>query len=130
MQKYGRTFHLPISPGAGSDDKVMADTAGLEVADLVITEKMDGENTTIHAGGVHARSPCSRHHPSRDLVKAFGAGIAGHLRPGERIVGENVFARHSLGYDALPSWFLGFAVIRDGVFLRWDATVTRFAELG
>ncbi|EJC67123.1 hypothetical protein Rleg5DRAFT_2853 [Rhizobium leguminosarum bv. viciae WSM1455] len=51
MKKYGRTYHLPISPGATSDDKVMTKLDGLMIADLVITEKMDGENTTIHQGG-------------------------------------------------------------------------------
>lgn len=50
MKKYGRTFHRPISPGATSDDKIMSSLDGLMVEDLVVTEKMDGENTTIHAG--------------------------------------------------------------------------------
>jgi len=57
MKKYGRTFHLPISLDATSDDKVMPSLDGLVSDDLLITEKMDGENTTIHAGGTHARSP-------------------------------------------------------------------------
>ncbi len=97
MKKYGRTFHLPSSPGATSDDKVMSSLAGLMVADLVITEKMDGENTTIHAGGSHARSPDSRYHPSRDWLRAFAATIQPRLDEGERIVGENLYARHSVG---------------------------------
>ncbi|MGO6985345.1 hypothetical protein [Rhizobium leguminosarum] len=42
MKKYGRTYHLPISPGATSDDKVMTKLDGLMIADLVITVKMDG----------------------------------------------------------------------------------------
>ena len=46
------------------------------VEDLVITEKMDGENTTIHNGGTFARSPDSRYHPSRDWLKAFAASIS------------------------------------------------------
>ena len=66
MKKYGRTYYLPISPGATSDDKVMASLDGLMVGDLLVTEKMDGENSTIHQGGSHARSPDSRYHPSRD----------------------------------------------------------------
>lgn len=28
-RKYGRTFHLPQSPGAASDDKIMLDTSAL-----------------------------------------------------------------------------------------------------
>lgn len=130
MKKYGRTFHLPISPGATSDDKIMSSLDGLMVDDLVVTEKMDGENTTIHASGCHARSPDSRYHPSRDWLKAFAAGISPYLAEGERIVGENLFARHSVGYEALPSYFLGFAWIVDGEVQSWDLTLARFDELG
>lgn len=111
MKKYGRTFHLPISLGATSDDKIMASVKGLMVPDLLITEKMDGENTTIHSEGTHARSPDSRYHPSRDWIKAFAAGISPQLESHERIVGENLFAQHSLAYDALPSFFMGFSWI-------------------
>lgn len=130
MKKYGRTFHLPISPGATSDDKIMSLLQGLMVDDLVVTEKMDGENTTIHAAGCHARSPDSRHHPSRDWLKAFAAGISPFLAKGERIVGENLYARHSVAYDALPSYFLGFAWIIEDEIESWDLTLARFEELG
>lgn len=108
MKKYGRTFHLPSSPGVTSDDKIMRSLSGLMVEDLVVTEKMDGENTTIHSAGSHARSPDSRYHPSRDWLKAFAAGLSPYLRPGERIIGENLYARHSVAYDALPSFFPWF----------------------
>lgn len=57
LKKYGRTFHLPQSPGATSDDKIMSSVDALSAADEVIfTEKMDGENTTIHSLGCHPRS--------------------------------------------------------------------------
>lgn len=130
MKKYGRTFHLPCSPGASSDDKIMSSIEGLMVEDLVITEKMDGENTTIHSGGAHARSPDSRYHPSRDWLKAFAAGISPYLAEDERIVGENLYARHSVAYDALPSFFLGFAWILGSEVQSWDLTQARFDELG
>lgn len=130
MKKYGRTYHLPISPGATSDDKVMATLDGLMVGDLLITEKMDGENTTIHRRGSHARSPDSRYHPSRDWIKAFAAGIQPQLADGERVVGENLYARHSVGYNDLRSYFLGFAWTIDDEVQSWDLTQTRFEELG
>jgi hypothetical protein len=130
MKKYGRTFHLPISPGTTSDDKIMPSFSGLMVDDLVVTEKMDGENTTIHRAGTHARSPDSRYHPSRDWLKAFAAGISPYLSEDERIVGENLYARHSVGYDALPSYFLGFAWIIGDEVQAWDLTLARFEELG
>jgi hypothetical protein len=130
MKKYGRTFHLPISLGATSDDKIMSSLEGVMVDDLLITEKMDGENTTIHSAGTHARSPDSRYHPSRDWLKAFAAGVSPQLEIGERIVGENLYAKHSVGYDELPSYFLGFSWIVGDDIQPWDATLNRFNELG
>jgi len=129
MRKYGRTFHLPRSPGATSDDKIMASINGLKIGDLVVTEKMDGENTTIHAGGCHARSPDGGYHSSRDWIKAFGAGIAPQLAEDERIIGENLYARHSITYHSLPSYFLGFAWIIGDEIQPWDMTLARFQEL-
>lgn len=130
MKKYGRTYHLPISPGATSDDKVMENIDALVAGDLVVTEKMDGENTTIHRHGAHARSPDSRYHPSRDWLKAFAAAISVQLSDDERVVGEYLFARHSVRYDRLPSYFLGFAWIVGDIVQSWDDTIARFAGLG
>ncbi|GIT90507.1 2'-5' RNA ligase [Jannaschia pagri] len=130
-KKYGRTYHLPTSPGATDDDKTMSDMAHLmSASEIVITEKMDGENTTIHAGGCHPRSLDPRPHRSRDWVKAFAAGISPALDQGERIIGESLFAQHAIAYDALPSYFLGFAVIQSGTVLGWDETLARFEGLG
>ena len=131
MKKYGRTYHLPMSPGATSDDKIMSDLSQLYAADeVVITEKMDGENTTIHARGCHARSPDSRYHPSRDWMKAFAAAISPNLSADERIVGEYLFARHTIGYNALPSYFMGFAWIVGDRVQSWDDTPAKFADIG
>lgn len=130
MKKYGRTFHLPISLGTTSDDKIMSALDGLMVDDLVITEKTDGENTTIHSSGTHARSPDSCYHPSRDWIKAFAASISPQLENDERIVGENLFAKHSVAYEELPSYFLGFSWIVGHDIQSWDRTLLRFEELG
>lgn len=131
MRKYGRTYHLPTSPGVMSDDKILRDLSVLTAAtEVVFTEKMDGENTTIYQGGCHARSPDSGYHASRDWMKAFAAGISPSLAENERIVGEYLFARHSVAYDNLNSYFLGFAWIVDGTVKTWDSTVERFNILG
>lgn len=130
MKKYGRTYHLPISPGVSSDDKIIPALEGLMVNDLVVTEKMDGENTTIYTGGTYARSPDSGYHPSRDWMKAFAAGVLPQLGKEERIVGENLYARHSIAYDNLPSYFMGFAWIVGDEVQPWDLTLARFIELG
>ncbi|WEH15850.1 RNA ligase family protein [Streptomyces sp. VNUA24] len=128
---YPRTRHLPWSPGATADDLRVTDLSGLRGREVVVTEKLDGENTTLYADGLHARSPDSAHHPSRTWVKALQARIGHAIPRGWRVCGENMFARHSLPYDDLDSWFYGFSVWDgDGRCLDWDRTVAFLRGLG
>lgn len=134
--KYPRTFHLPWSLGATDDDKThdAAAVAGMFAGrEVVVTEKMDGENTTIYADGyLHARSLDSAHHPSRAWVKSNVAPtLVGNLPNGWRVCGENLFAKHSLGYNALPTYFMVFAIYdADNKCLSWDETVLWCELLG
>ncbi|MGW1618112.1 RNA ligase family protein [Streptomyces sp. NPDC002172] len=128
---YPRTRHLPWSPGATSDDLRVTDLSGLRGREVVVTEKLDGENTTLYADGLHARSPDSAHHPSRAWVKALQARIGHALPDGWRVCGENMFARHSIAYDDLESYFYGFSVWdAEGRCLDWDRTVVFLRGLG
>lgn len=104
--KYPRTPHLPWSPGRSADDVSWLDTSALVGCGVVVTEKMDGENTTLYREGLHARSVDSRHHPSRAWIKAFHAQWRHLIPPGWRFCGENLFAEHSIRYDSLPSYFI------------------------
>lgn len=129
--KYPRTPHLPFSPGVGGDDKILKDLSTLRGRDCVVTLKMDGENTSLYTNGFHARSLDGRHHPSRDWLKAYHATFAHEIPQGWRICGENLYARHSLAYDALPSYFLGFSVWNErNEALSWDDTLEFFELLG
>ena len=56
MSKYNRTYHLPWSPGATSDDKISNDISNLIDDYIIITEKLDGENCGMENDGVYARS--------------------------------------------------------------------------
>ncbi|REE95787.1 RNA ligase family protein [Thermomonospora umbrina] len=124
---YPRTPHLPWSPGVASDDVRAGGLAGLAGREVVVTEKLDGENTTLYSDGLHARSLDSAHHPSRAWVKALHGRIGRFIPPGWRVCGENMFARHSIAYDDLESWFHVFSVWADDRCLSWDDTV-RFAR--
>lgn len=130
--KAPRTYHLPWSPGRTDDDKVLASLAAWRGERVVATVKMDGENTSLYADGyLHARSIDGRNHPSRAWVKRFWAARAADLPAGWRVCGENLFARHSIGYDALPSFFLGFGLWDERNICRpWDETLEWFALLG
>lgn len=133
-EKYPRTFHLPWSPGATDDDKMHTyDTiekmfGGKQV---VVTEKMDGENTTIYSTGkCHARSPESGAHPSRSYVKskAREIGCLGFPK-GWRIVGENLYARHAIEYDLLPDYFIIFGIVDQANTARSWNEVEEWANL-
>src|SRR5690606_36086297 len=43
--KYPRTYHLPQSPGMNDDDRMLKSLEIFHNREIVITEKMDGENT-------------------------------------------------------------------------------------
>ncbi|WP_037898717.1 RNA ligase family protein [Streptomyces sp. NRRL S-350] len=128
---YPRTPHLPWSPGAAADDVRAGDLSALAGTEVVVTEKLDGENTTLYRDGLHARSLDSAHHPSRAWVKSLQGRIGGRIPDGWRICGENLFARHSIPYTDLESWFYGFSVWTDRDHcLDWDDTVRFLRRLG
>ncbi len=121
--KYPRTSHLPWSPGASTDDLRMVDVAFFEGVDVVVTEKMDGENTTMYRDGLHARSLDSRHHPSRDWVKRLQAELGYQIPERWRLCGENLYARHSIAYTGLQGYFYLFSIWDEtNTCLSWDDT--------
>ncbi|MFI1505593.1 RNA ligase family protein [Streptomyces sp. NPDC020597] len=128
---YPRTPHLPWSPGMSADDLRAGGLSGLAGREVVVTEKLDGENTTLYADGLHARSVDSAHHPSRTWVKALQGRIGARIPAGWRVSGENMYARHSIPYDDLEGYFYGFSVW-DGHdrCLGWDGTVRFLRALG
>lgn len=127
--KYPRTRHLPWSPGASKDDLIADGIEAFVGQRVIVSEKMDGENTTLYRDHLHARSLDGRHHPSRAWLKARCGAIAHEIPEGWRICGENLYARHSVGYEALPSYFMVFSVWdADNRCLDWDNTV-EWAEL-
>jgi hypothetical protein len=129
--KYPRTPHLPWSPGRTKDDRVLTDVSHLEGKPLVATVKMDGESTTLYRDHMHARSLDSKDHVSRHWMKGFHASIKDLIYPGWRICGENLYAKHSIGYDDLMSYFLGFSVwTENNICLEWNETLMAFDELG
>ncbi|ACU75897.1 kinase-like protein [Catenulispora acidiphila DSM 44928] len=127
---YPRTPHLPWSPGATADDVHARDLSGLAGRHVVVTEKMDGENTTLYRDGLHARSLDSGHHPSRAWVKALHSRIAARIPEWWRVSGENLFARHSIPYEDLDGYFYGFSIWDGEQCLDWTSTVEFFRGVG
>jgi hypothetical protein len=127
--KYPRTPHLPWSPGWTSDDVRKTSVDQFIGKEIVITEKMDGENTTMYTNYIHARSIDSRHHRSRDWVKRLHATLKCNIPQGWRLCGENLYAKHAIHYYALPSYFLLFSIWdENNDCLSWDQTL-EWAEI-
>jgi hypothetical protein len=121
-KKYPRTPHLPWSLGATSDDKTLNSVSHFIGKRVIVTEKMDGENFTLGHSYCHARSLDSPNHPSQCWIKAFHAAIKNDIPENVRICGEYMFARHSISYANLKSYFYAFAVVENDVFLNWQIT--------
>jgi hypothetical protein len=121
--KYPRTWHLPWSPGVTKDDRVQHDLSGFVNVPLVITEKMDGENTTLYRDYIHARSLEYNSHPSRNWVKKLHNEKGFDIPRGWRVCGENLYAKHSIKYTDLASYFQVFSVWNEhNICLSWDET--------
>lgn len=107
--KYNRTFHLPWSPGGTNDDKRATDVSRLIDSPIVITEKMDGSNTSLEAEGCFARTHSGAPtHSSFNGLKALHASNKYIITPKTQLFGEWCFAKHSIEYNELPSYFLLF----------------------
>lgn len=129
--KYPHTSHLPWSPGTQSEDKLLKDVDHFKGMRILITEKMDGENTTMYNDHIHARSMDSIDHPSRHYVKGIWGGIRYLIPDGWRICGENIFAKHSIFYDELDAYFQVFSVWNENnECLSWHDTCKFCKELG
>jgi hypothetical protein len=125
--KYPKTMHLPWSPGLQNDDRLIESLDAFRGKRIIATEKMDGENASLYRDHYHARSLDSKHHPSRDWIKSFHAEVKFSIPENWRVCGENLFAEHSISYDDLPSYFMGFSIWNESnECLSWDDTVEWF----
>jgi hypothetical protein len=94
---------------------------------------MDGEATTMTRGAIWARSvdgynfgPAAH---TRDWMRAFHARLSHEIPEGWRVCGENVYAKHSLYYTALPTYYYVYSIWDENKrCLSWDET-EQWAEL-
>lgn len=125
--KYPRTYHLPWSQ-MGKDDRQLEDDSMFVGKDVVVTIKMDGENSTLYNDYVHARSINSGSHPTRNWLKGYWAQMCHLIDENMRLCGENLYAKHSLKYTNLKSYFNLFSIWTDMTCLSWDETL-EYAEI-
>ena len=128
--KYPRTLHLPNSKGVTSDDKIIDTLDHFNDQLVVVTEKMDGENSTLARDYYHARSVDTKDHPSRSWLKALWGQIRHNIPEGMRICGENLYAKHSIHYNDLETYFYGFSVWDGETCMSWADTQEYLTLLG
>ncbi len=123
--KYPKTKHCPWSPGTQSDDRILESMNHFHGKEVVVTEKLDGENTSIYKGFFHARSLDSPMHPSRSWVAQMIGERLYDLPEHLRICGENCYALHSIHYKSLEDYFFVFSIWDNekNVCLSWDETL-------
>src|SRR3954471_4547123 len=112
-QKYPRTYHFPFSPGTTSDDRIAKRFDRLLQEPVMITEKLDGENTCLNQYGVFARSHAA---PTRNPWANYLWDRWNELRHqlGDlELFGESLYATHSIEYNHLEDYYYLFA-IREG----------------
>lgn len=122
--KYPRTYHVPWSGSKTNDDRTHTDMSFLEGRQVVVTEKRDGENSTVYYDGYfHARSIDGNNHPSQNWLKSHMQYWCYELPQGWRVCGENLYATHSIKYDKLDSYFQVFSIWNErNECLSWKET--------
>ena len=127
--KFPRTPHWPWSPFIGGNDGVHPDPSRFVGEPVVVTEKLDGGNTLLHAGKVYARSVVA---PSEGkwmaMVKKHHAWKV--HEPGVHLYGEDIYGVHSIEYDPVPEHetFYAFALRDAGGAFASFAEVEAYAK--
>jgi len=133
--KYPRTYHLPYSPGATKDDKKLQGDwfKNFIGQEIVITEKLDGENIHMtkqdcyaRSDGAPTRSPWSRN--IWDPKDGLYWKIRQYIGESETIFGENLYGEHSIHYNNLTDYFHLFAACNSSHFYSWN-DVKMFASI-
>ena len=130
--KYDRTPHLCFSPSKtlDPDDKVLKNHDCFKGKKLIFTEKMDGENTCCSRDAIHARS-CDGYGKSwQHYMKSLYACFSYLIPEGLTIYGECVYAKHSICYEKLTTYFYVFAALERGSWLSWSEVVLWARRLG
>ena len=122
--KYPGTPYWPWSPTVGRGDDIHANPGRFVGEDVVVTEKLDGGNTLLHAGKVYSRSVSA---PSEAkwmaMVKKHHAWKV--TEPDVWLYGEDIYGVHSIEYSPVPeqATFHAFALRDD------DGAFVAFAEV-
>ena len=130
--KYPKTPLVSWSHKVTSDDIFHAAISMFENKEVVVSEKLDGESSSIYSDFYyHARSINSSQHPSHGKVKGLLSKSYYELPEGWRICGENCVALHTMKYDSLPAPFFCYSIWNEkNQCLSWPKTEEWCKALG
>ena len=124
--KYPRSYHVPFSMGSTSDDRISKNIKNIFRKYTIITEKLDGENTSENEHGVYARSRVApTNNPWATWIKPYWELIKNDLKDFDlEICGENMFGEHSILYSGLDShlYVFGMRNTKHDMFLSFEET--------
>jgi len=129
--KYKKTKHLPFSKGLTRGDKIIESLDNFHNKEIIVSLKLDGENSTLMNDCIYARSLDSADHESIHWLKGLWGNIKHNIPENWRICGEDLFAVHSIKYDSLPTYFMVFNIWNENnICLSWDDTLIWCELLG
>jgi hypothetical protein len=122
MSKYPRTYHLPFSPGTTNDDRISESVKSILGIDIIITEKLDGSNSSMINEGVFARSHIdfSKNPWDNEVRQLHEIKVKGNLEDDVFLFGENMEGIHSIEYTNLKSYFYLFGVRDNNIWTPWS----------
>lgn len=140
MSEFFRFPHTPhlawLAPGSPRDDKVLSppEVNELLAGELVVEEKVDGANlgfSVSEDGELRAqnRGTYLTEEFCHEQFRSLWRWLAPHqhalidaLWPDRMLFGEWCVATHSVNYDLLPDWFVGFDVYDRAAQQFWSTT--------
>ena len=126
FHKFPHKPHLLwFGAGAPRDDKILklAEVKEFLSDEVVVEEKVDGANLGLSLGldgRIRAQSRGSYLAPGRShaqwnllwpWIAEHSAALEDGLHEGIILYGEWCYAKHTVSYDMLPDWFLGFDIL-------------------
>lgn len=119
--KFPRTFHFNWSESVSSNDKRHLTIDQFKNKEVIGTIKRDGENTSCYTDYLHARSIDSKDHESRHWMKQYHNTFKNNIPENWIVCGENLFAKHSILYNNLKTYFEVFAIFdNERILLSWQ----------
>lgn len=133
--RFPHTPHLAwLGPGQPRDDKVLppSDVKALLAGEVVVEEKVDGANigfSTTETGELRVQNRgryLDREHSHPQFRHLWSwlprreTELVDALWPNLILFGEWCYAVHSVVYDRLPDWFLGFDAYDRETGTFWD----------